>query len=312
MTADPDNTDRQARRFTTVEQRIDEAAHRVLDTLPTSGISGALIEFIVFGLKQAWACLFGAIMLFLILSTRLWWPEDAVIARYDFVFLCALAVQIALLVFRLETWNEAKAIFLFHVIGTAMEIFKTSVGSWAYPEEAFFRIADVPLFSGFMYASVGSYLARASRIFDFRFSGYPSFWMTLALAAAIYINFFSHHYMPDMRYAIFAITAILFAKTWVHYRVFRFRHRMPLLLGWFLVTLFIWFAENIATWSRAWLYPLQQAGWTPVPLSKLGSWYLLMIVSFVLVTVVARPKPLGRTRLEETGSDSPAPIITDV
>ena len=39
-----------------------------------------------------------------------------------------------MLAFRLETWEEAKVIFVFHVVGTAMEIFKTSVGSWIYPE----------------------------------------------------------------------------------------------------------------------------------------------------------------------------------
>ena len=280
------------RRFTSLEERIDHAAHRVLDRMPANAVSGPLIEFIVFGLKQAWACLFGGIMLVLIMATKVAWPEDAWLARYDFVFLCALAVQIAMLGFKLETIGEAKAIFLFHLVGTGMELFKTAAGSWVYPEEAFFRLGGVPLFSGFMYASVGSYLARVSRIFDFRFSGYPPFWTTVVIAVAIYINFFSHHYIIDLRCGIFAVTAVLFARTWVHYRVFRFRHRMPLLLGWFLVTLFIWFAENIATWSHAWLYPAQQGGWTPVSVAKIGSWYLLMIISFVLVTLVHRPKAM--------------------
>lgn len=278
------------KRFTSLEESIDHAAHRVLDRMPEAGFSGAFVEFAVFGLKQAWACLFGAIMLFLILSTRVAWPESAWLARYDFVFLCALAAQIAMLAFKLETFEEAKAIFLFHLVGTGMELFKTAAGSWVYPEDAFFRLGGVPLFSGFMYASVGSYLARVSRIFDFRFTAYPPFWATVAIAVAIYVNFFTHHYVDDIRYGIFAVTAVVFARTWVRYRVFRFRHQMPLLLGWFLVTLFIWFAENIATWSHAWLYPAQQGGWTPVSVAKIGSWYLLMIVSFVLVTLVNRPQ----------------------
>lgn len=46
-------------------------------------------------------------------------------------------------------------ITIFHVVGTAMEVFKTHAGSWVYPEENFFRIGGVPLFSGFMYAAVG-------------------------------------------------------------------------------------------------------------------------------------------------------------
>lgn len=280
------------KRFTSVEARIDAAAHVVLDRLPAHGFSGALVELAVFGLKQAWACLFGGALLALIIATKYLWPEGATLARYDFLFLAALALQLALLAGRLETLGEAKVILIFHVVGTAMEIFKTGAGSWIYPEENFFRIGGVPLFSGFMYASVGSYIARITRIFDMRYSGYPALWATVLLAVAIYVNFFSHHFVADIRIALFAATAVLFLRTFVHFRVFRHRHRMPLLLGFLLVALFIWFAENIGTWSRAWIYPGQANGWTPVSISKLGAWYLLMIISFVLVTLVHRPRPV--------------------
>ncbi|TKT75004.1 DUF817 domain-containing protein [Aquamicrobium sp. LC103] len=278
------------KRFTSLEARIDAAAHAVLDRLPASGLSGGLVEFLVFGLKQAWACLFGGAMLALIIGTRLFWPDDVVLARYDFLFLAALGIQLAMLAFRLETLSEAKVILIFHIVGTAMEIFKTQAGSWIYPEDSFFRIGAVPLFSGFMYAAVGSYLARITRIFDMRYTRYPPFWATVALAGAIYVNFFAHHFTLDIRYGLFAATAILYLRTTVHYRVFRFRHRMPLLVGFLLVSLFIWFAENIGTWSRAWVYPSQNETWTPVSIQKLGAWYLLMIISFVLVTVVHRPQ----------------------
>ncbi len=280
-------------RFTSVEARIDRAAHAVLDRLSARGASGALVEFLVFGLKQAWACLFGGLMLLLLVGTKLFWPEGAFLARYDFLFLASLAIQLLMLAARLETSGEAKAILLFHLVGTAMELFKTSAGSWIYPEDAFFRIAGVPLFSGFMYAAVGSYLARISRIFDMRYAGYPRLALTVLLAGAIYVNFFAHHFIADMRIVLFAATALLFARTIVHYRVFRFRHRMPLLLGFGLVALFIWLAENVGTWARAWTYPAQAAGWAPVSISKLGAWYLLMIVSFVLVTLVHRPRALA-------------------
>ncbi|NGN45083.1 DUF817 domain-containing protein [Mesorhizobium sp. CGMCC 1.15528] len=278
------------KRFTSLESRIDAGAHAVLDRLPASGLYGGLVEFLVFGLKQAWACLFGGAMLALIIATKLYWPDGVALARYDFLFLAALAIQLSMLVFRLETVAEAKVILIFHIVGTLMEIFKTSAGSWIYPEESFFRLGGVPLFSGFMYAAVGSYLARVSRIFDMRYSNYPPLWATALLAAAIYANFFAHHFIVDMRYALFAITALLYLRTTVHYRVFRFRHRMPLLLGFLLVALFIWFAENIGTWSRAWIYPGQHEAWTPVSIQKLGAWYLLMIISFVLVTLVHRPQ----------------------
>ena len=280
------------KRFTSLEERIDAAAHGVLDRLPARGLSGALVEFLVFGLKQAWACLFGGAMLALIIATKYVSPDALGLARYDFLFMAALAIQLSMLAFRLETLGEAKVIAIFHIVGTAMEIFKTSAGSWIYPEENFFRIGGVPLFSGFMYAAVGSYLARISRIFDMRYDHYPPLWATVLLAVAIYVNFFAHHFTIDIRIGLFAATALLYLRTTVHYRVFRFRHRMPLLLGFLLVSLFIWFAENIGTWSRAWLYPGQDSGWTPVPIGKLGAWYLLMIISFVLVTLVHRPRPL--------------------
>lgn len=280
------------KRFTSVEARIDAAAHAILDRLPAAGVSGALVEFLVFGLKQAWACLFGGLLLALIMATRLWWPETAPVTRYDFLFLSALGIQLVMLAAKLEKPSEAKVILIFHIVGTAMEVFKTSAGSWTYPEDSLFRIGAVPLFSGFMYAAVGSYLARVTRIFDMRYTHYPPLWTTVALSAAIYANFFAHHFTLDIRYGLFAVTAALFFRTTVHYRVFRFRHRMPLLLGFLLVALFIWVAENIATWSRAWIYPGQHDGWTPVSIQKLGSWYLLMIISFVLVTLVHRPQPL--------------------
>ena len=123
-------------------------------------------EFVRFGIKQAWACLFGGVLVALIIATSLWYPKGAPLGRYDFLFLAAVVIQIAMLAWRLETVDEAKVIALFHVVGTIMEIFKTAVGSWIYPDTAIFRIGGVPLFSGFMYASIGSYIARSWRLFD--------------------------------------------------------------------------------------------------------------------------------------------------
>ncbi len=199
-----------------------------------------------------------------------------------------------MLALRLETLEEAKVILAFHVVGTVMELFKTYYGSWTYPEASLLRIGGVPLFSGFMYAAVGSYIARVWRIFDFRYSAYPPAWATYLLAVAIYVNFFAHHVLPDVRLGLFAAMVLLFWRTRVWFRVWREHRWMPLLLGWLLVALFIWFAENIATYSRAWLYPSQQQGWHLVSLAKLGAWYLLMYISFVLVAAVHRPQPPER------------------
>lgn len=281
------------KRFTSLEARIDAAAHGVLDRLPAKGISGAVVEFVVFGLKQGWACLFGGAMLFLIIATKYLPPDALGIARYDFLFLAALAIQVSMLAARLETPSEAVVILIFHVVGTAMEVFKTSAGSWIYPEENFFRIGGVPLFSGFMYSAVGSYIARCWRLFDFRFSNYPPAWTTWLLAVLIYVNFFTHHYMVDLRYGLFAFAALIWGRTVIHFTIDEVPRRMPLLLGFFLVSLFIWIAENVSSFSTVWLYPHQLKAWAPVGLGKLGSWFLLMIISFVLVAMVNTPRSLG-------------------
>lgn len=275
--------------FTSVEAWIDAAAHLVLQRLPRGPLADGLVEFLVFGLKQAWACLFGGLMLGMIIVTRLWWPEIGV-NRYDAWFVAALVIQAGMILLRLETLEEARVILIFHIVGTLMEIFKTAVGSWVYPDEALFRIGGVPLFSGFMYACVGSYMARIQRIFDITFTRYPPVWLTVLLALGIYVNFFSHHYFYDFRWWLFAGVVLLYGRSFMHYRVFRFRHSMPMLLAFLLVALFIWIAENIGTWSRAWIYPNQAEGWSMVSLEKLGSWYLLMLISVVLVTLVHPPR----------------------
>ncbi|MBJ7448069.1 MAG: DUF817 domain-containing protein [Brevundimonas sp.] len=247
-------------------------------------------EFLMFGFKQAWACLFGGLMLVMIVGTFLLWPDESAISRYDFLVVGALAIQAGMLIFKLESWEEARVIFLFHIAGTIMELFKTYHGSWVYPEDSVLRIGMVPLFSGFMYAAVGSYIARVQRIFHIRVRRYPPMWTTWVLAAAIYVNFFAHHWLPDVRIALFIATAVLFGPGWFYFTADRARRRMPLLLGYFLVALFIWFAENLATFGRAWAYPGQEAGWEMVGLEKLGSSFLLMIISIVLVSLVHRPE----------------------
>jgi uncharacterized membrane protein YoaT (DUF817 family) len=248
-----------------------------------------LYEFLRFGVKQGWACLFGGAMVGLLIATHLWYPPGALLSRYDFLFVAALTIQAGMLWLRLETIEEAKVILLFHIVGTIMEIFKTAVGSWVYPEAAFFHIAGVPLFSGFMYASIGSYIARSWRLFDFRFSHHPPLWAVYLLSIGIYADFFLHHYAFDMRIGLFAVTAVLFYRATLSYRIWRLRRRMPLLLGLFLVSLFIWLAENIGTFTNTWLYPNQLRGWAMVSLGKLGSWFLLLIISYGMVAAVNKP-----------------------
>jgi uncharacterized membrane protein YoaT (DUF817 family) len=247
-----------------------------------------LHELFWFGVKQAWACLFGALMLTLLIATWMFWPVGAPLARYDFVTLMAIAIQAVLLATGLETRREAAVIVLFHVTGTLMEVFKTATGSWVYPGPSILHIGSVPLFTGFMYASVGSYIARAWRLFEFRFARHPRWSYTALLAMAIYLNFFADHYRVDLRGLLFVVVAWVFGPCWVHYRVRRKYRRMPLLLGFMLVALFIWLAENLGTFTRAWYYPAQHRVWHLVPPEKIGSWLLLMIISYVMVSALYR------------------------
>lgn len=249
-----------------------------------------LYEFWLFGIKQASACVFGAFLLSLMLLTELWYPANCPIYRNDFLFLAAVGFQVVLLTFRFESLREAAVILVFHVVATVMEVFKTSdaIGAWHYPGEFQIGIGNVPLIAGFMYSAVGSYIARVWRIFDFRFSHYPPEWTSWILVALIYINFFTSHYTIDIRYGLLVASGVMFGRTSVHFRMDAVHRQMPLVAGWFLVAMFIWFAENIGTFAGIWLYPSQQDGWTMVSPLKLVAWYLLMLLSFVLVSLVHR------------------------
>lgn len=246
-----------------------------------------LAEFIMFVLKQGWACLFGGLLLVAIVGSKAVWQTDWPLQRYDALFLFAIATQAAFLWLRLETWEEARVILLFHATGTAMEWFKVGAGSWAYPEPALFKLLGVPLFSGFMYAAVGSYMARVIRIFDMRFAPYPPLWLTFLLAVAIYVNFFAHHFLPDFRLVLFVATLLLYGRTRIWFRISARDWWMPLPLAALLSSLALWVAENIGTATGTWLYAGQRPDhW--VSFAKIGSWYLLLYVAFVTVTVVVR------------------------
>lgn len=280
--------------LTSLEAALHSRANKLLARAPGNRLWRALVEFLVFGAKQAWACIFGAAMLAVLVGTRLWYPEHALLARNDAITMAAVCIQVLMVVFRLETLRELRVIILFHVVGTGMELFKTSIGSWTYQGEGYLHLLSVPLYSGFMYAAVGSYMVRVYRLFDLRFDRYPRRWLTAILAALIYFNFFAHHYIYDFRWLLIVAVLIIFGRCVMHFRNFRMRLRLPLVVAFLLVALFIWIAENLATWANAWSYPNQLHGWQLVSITKLASWFLLMIISVVLVAWVYPPKPVDK------------------
>lgn len=249
-------------------------------------IASAIYEFVVFGLKQAASCIFAGSFLFLLaVSSHVSIPG---LARYDFLFLGAIAIQIVLVAVRLENWREVAVLTLFHLIGMGLELFKTSptIRSWSYPEPAFFHLKTVPLYSGFMYASVASYIMQSWRLMRLRITEFPSFTPAVSLSAAIYANFFTNHYMVDLRWPLAACVLLLFRRTHVNFIVTRKERRMPLALSFLLIGFFIWIAENIATYFGAWQYPHQKRQWAIVGPTKISSWMLLVIISFIIVAAL--------------------------
>ena len=250
----------------------------------TPALREGCLEFLVFGLKEARACIFaGSFMAVLVISS---WIPLGPIPRYDFILFAAIAIQIALLAGKIESKAEACTLCLFHIIGLCLELFKThpSVNSWSYPEDAYSKLGTVPLYSGFMYAAVASYMCQAWRIFDLKLEKYPPRWITIALCLAIYGNFFANHFVPDARLVLIPLVLIVFCRTRVRFVVWKGRERrMPLVLSFFLIGFFVWVAENFSTFFGAWVYPNQQSGWQAVEWQKVSSWFHLVIISFVIV-----------------------------
>lgn len=123
------------------------------------------------------------------------------IARYDALLIIGVVLTVGLWWAGWESGREVAVICAFHLLGITMELFKVHAGSWAYPENAVTKVAGVPLYAGFMYAAVGSYIVQAWRRFDLRVTDYRPVPLTI-LAVAAYLNFFTHHWIWDLRWVI--------------------------------------------------------------------------------------------------------------
>lgn len=267
-------------------ERLNKFDAWLMNHKPNARLSRAsrlLTEFWFFGLKEARACLFAGlffIAMFSVPKTGLWG-----LPRYDILLIFAIVVQIAMVKLGLETWDELKAISLFHLVGFVLEVFKTSsnIQSWAYPDFAYTKLFNVPLFTGFMYAAVGSYIIQAWRLFDLKIKSHPPYWLATLTALMIYLNFFTHHYIGDYRWYIAAFALGLYARTFVFFTPYDITRKMPLLLSFFLIGFFIWLAENIGTFAGIWRYPNQLGAWSMVHMSKWSAWALLVMMTFTII-----------------------------
>ena len=157
-----------------------------------------------------------------------------------------------------------------------------------------------------MYAAVGSFMARVIRIFDMKFAPYPPLWMTFALSGAIYLNFFTHHYIWDARYVLFTATIVLYIRTRIWFQIGESTYWMPLPLAALLSSFFLWVAENVGTGTGTWIYAGAD-GITLVSFAKMGSWYLLLYVSFVTVTLVMRDALIAAPITKDRATSSSQP-----
>lgn len=164
----------------------------------------------VFTWKQALCCIFPGIIFISLALTKL--IDIPFIARYDLLLIICLGTQVLLIKFGLETWDELKVIMVFHLIGLGLEIYKVHMGSWSYPEPGLMKLFGVPLYSGFMYSSVASYICQAWKRFDLKMTNWPNIWLVSSLCITIYANFFTHHFIMDFRWILIVLVLVLFRK----------------------------------------------------------------------------------------------------
>lgn len=239
-----------------------------------------------FGTKAASAALFGLLLLIAFAVTAPMGSQEYYgFFRYDYLLFYALSIQVCLIYLKLESWAEAKVIAWFHIMAMGMEIFLThpAIASWQYPQPAVFKLLTVPLFAGFMYSAVGSFFARSLRLYKVSFENLPRFANMLCLAVLSYLNFMTKFFIPDYRLVLFAWSIIIFWKTKLYFQLSDSRFKVPMLPILLLLAFLIWIAENISTFYKIWLYPSQVDAWHMVGWGKLGSWYLLLLLSLVLV-----------------------------
>jgi uncharacterized membrane protein YoaT (DUF817 family) len=239
---------------------------------------------------QAQSCAFPFALVGLLGVTRA--VELPWLARYDWLFLLCIAVQLLMVATKLETWRDAAVVGVFHLLGIGLELYKVSNGSWSYPEQSVLAVGPVPLYAGFMYGSVASYMCLAWKKHSLRAADWPSAWVTLPLAAAIYVQFFLPAWSLEARVLMVGVVAFVFRRSSVHFDCIGERWHIPMPLAFGLIGSMIYVAENIATYLGAWSYPYQLAAWTPVHATKLLSWILLMTVSLIVVAEYKRRVPL--------------------
>lgn len=243
------------------------------------------IQFLCFGCKQLIGITFGLSLIVGFIFT------SGSAYRYDVLFIYALIVQVILYKVGFENKRDILVITIFHLIGLSMELIEVSINnSWAYTSSGIFYIASVPIFTGFMYASVGSYMAKEFKLLHLQLTNMPSNRFIIIFSAAIYANFIMNNHIYDFRYILLIIMFIVYSRASLFFTPAVKTYKFSLPLAFLLIGFFIWIAENISTYLGIWTYPNQVPVWELVHISKITSWMLLSIVSFNLVYLLIYKK----------------------
>jgi len=81
-----------------------------------------------------------------------------------------------------------------------------------------------------MYAAVGSYILQSWSILKLRFEPFPPKLLGWILCALIYANFFTNHWIYDLRWFLMAAVVIVYGRTMVLFTVTARQYKMPLVL----------------------------------------------------------------------------------
>ncbi len=249
-------------------------------------------NFWVFAVTQAWAGLFG-----LLLLGAVWVTQSVTLpwfGRYDWLLIFAVMIQAIMLLARLQKPTELLIVAVFYLLGLGIEVFQTSsaVQAWAYPDSGSLVLGNAPLFAGFLYAAIGSYIFRLWRITRMEFTNYPRQRYAALLALAIYINFFTAHVLYDVSYLLLLAALILFWRTRASYVNNGKKRHMPFLLPVLIAPLLILLAEKFAAFAQLWVYTEE-----PNSLSKILTWLLLLLFSCIIVDLLrSHSGPSSTTR----------------
>ncbi len=205
--------------------------------------------------------------------------------KFDLLFIYAIIIQIILVKIKYETLRETLVILIFHLIGLTMEIVEVRInGSWTYHADGtWLALFGIPLFTGFMYASMGSFASKAYDEMKMKIDNYPKNKYLYPYSLFVYLNFMTNNHIFDFRWILMATIILLIWKCKINFKLLDRIFWMPANIACGLTAFFILIVENIATYLRVWSYPNQIHGWKIVGFDKFTSWYLLFAVSFIVV-----------------------------